>query len=256
MKSCFFIVAAAFLAFFVAACAKSAAVRTTDDGATADAQHVQSLLDQDGQRIDYDTLMQVYEKMTRSPRPVIHLDRLISQLIHQRNPNPRIDQIILILAARIIGHSTVFIPDAGALFVSILEQEDRLNEWVLAFVAEAIADYPFNLPEGDTVADLAEAKLDVVRSRDRSGEEYFGHHFLPPPRSQFIQDYINSIGDMRTRVQERNRYYRLIRSKMREEEIEAAMMHLKKQGMPISGNPCPLLLQCLSDNLPLLPFGN
>lgn len=218
-------------------------------------QEVAHMLDQDGVEIDYDTLMQVYQKIIRSHHRIAHLDQLLDKLIHKRNTNPRIDQMILIFSARIIGQSTIFIPKAGELIFSILQQDDRLNEWVIAFVADAIGNYPFNLPEGDTLVDCLEAKLSMVKSKDRSQEEYFGYHFLPPPKSSFIRSYIGGIESKALRGKERNSYYALIQNNMTENEIESALKYLKLHGEPGSGADCPLLLECLIRNLPRWPFG-
>ncbi len=202
-------------------------------------------LDQAGSTIDYDTLMQIYETIGRSPRPVASLDRVLERLIYKRNPNPRIDQMILIFSAKIIGERTTPIANAQDLFVAILQQESRLNEWVIAFVADGITTYPFDLVGGDALVDFMESQLAKVKSKDRSDEEYFGYHFLPPPKSPFIRDYIDGIAERHLRQQERHRYYLLIVNQMDEAAIESAMRIIEQSGLPGSGADCPLLLECL-----------
>jgi hypothetical protein len=215
---------------------------------------IKAALDKDGAGIDYDTLLGVYEAMIQSPRPVAHTDRLLRQLIDQRNEDPRIDQMVLILAAKIMGSSRHSIPGAQKLFAAILEQDDRINQWVLSYVAEAVGDYAFGLPQGDQLADAMEAKLSRILSEDRSGREEFGRHFLPPPRSDFIRNYLNGIAEQADRQGERFRYYLLIRNHMTEAQITSGIKYLQAHGAPDSGEPCPLLMRCMLRFLDRLPF--
>ena len=101
-----------------------------------------------------------------------------------------------------------------------------------------------------------EAKLALVRSKDLSQKEYFGYHFLPPPKSSFIRRYIGRIDSKPIREQERSRYYALIQNNMTENEIESALKYLKLHGEPGSGADCPLLLECLIRNIRQWPFGD
>ena len=224
-----------------------------DTGAAAD-HSISSILDKSGSTIDYDTLMHIYQAMAGSADPIPHTDQLLGQLIRKRNEDPRIDQMILILAARIIGRSRYAIPGAQDLFWSILKQDGRINEWVISFVAEAIDDSPYDLPQGDRLVDAMQAKLKQLRSLDRSQQEYFGYHFLPPPKSDFIRAYISGIGDRRIRQQERELYFVMIRTGLAETQIEAALKFLQTQGAPGSGERCPLLMQCLMRHRGELPF--
>jgi hypothetical protein len=205
---------------------------------------VKAALDKDGPIIDYDTLMDVYRTMVRSPRPIAHTEGLVRQLIYERNQDPRVDQMVLILAAKIMGSSRHVIPGAQKLFASILEQEDRIDPWVLSYVAEAVGDYAFDLPQGDRLADQMATLLDRIVSRDRSGKEAFGHHFLPPPRSVFVRDYINGIAAQGERQAERTRYYFLVRNNFSEERIVSALKYLQRHGAPDTGDKCRFLMQC------------
>jgi len=216
--------------------------------------NIKSILDQGGDTIGYDALMQVHQLMIRAPQPVFRADQLLRELIRKRNEDPRVDQMILIFAAKIIGGSRYIIPDARALLEAILEQDGRLNEWVISFVAEAIGDYAWDLPRGDDLVDMMEAKLAQIKSVDRSQEEYFGFHFLPPPRSTFIRAYISGIGERRIRQQERILYYAMIKNGLTESQIETALKFLKTHGAPGSGEKCPDLMQCLMRYRSRLPF--
>jgi hypothetical protein len=215
---------------------------------------IKSILDKDGATIDYDNLMRIHQAMVRPSHPIAQMDQLLRQLIHKHNEDPRVDQMILIFAAEIIGHSPYAIPNAQELLESILAQGSRVNEWVISFAAAAIHAYAYDLPDGDMLVDSMEAKLAQVRSMDRSQEEYFGFHFLPPPKSDFIREYINGIGERRIRQQERNRYYAMINNGLTESQIETALKFLAINGTPGSGEKCTLLMKCLIQNRNHLPF--
>ncbi len=215
---------------------------------------IRKTLDQTGRTMDYDTLMQVHQAMAQSPHPIAQMDQLLGRLIQKRNADPRIDQMILIFAARTIGGSQHPIPNAQGLFESILQQDERVNQWVISFVAEAIGDYPWDLPRGDRLVDFMETKLAQLRSKDRSRKENFGFHFLPPPKSDFICAYINGIEEQSVRQQERNRYYMLIKSNLTEKEIEPALKYLQARGAPGSGEKCPYLMACLMRYRHQMPF--
>ena len=207
-----------------------------------------------GNTIDYDTLIKVYQTLYHCQRPVAHMNQLLDQLIQKRHSDPRIDQMVLIIAAKIIGSSRYPITEAPRLFKFILQQEERLNEWVLAFVAEAVGDYLYPLPNGDELVDSINLKLDQLQSKDRSQEEHFGFHFLPPPKTEFIQNYISSIKDQRSRQNERNRYYFLIKNKLTEKQIVFALKYLQHHGAPYNQSSCEQLMECLIRHRQQLPF--
>ena len=217
-------------------------------------QELKTILDRSSATLDYGSLMQFYQIMAESHGPVAHTGQLLRRLIEKRNANPRIDQMILIFAARIIGHSHYEIPEAQAIFESILQKQKRINEWVISFVAEAIGDYIYDLPEGDKLVDFMEVQLEQVRARARQGQEYFGYHFLPPPKSAFIRNYIAGITDRLNRQSERNLYYVLIKKKWTEPQIETALKYLQAHGAPDSREKCPLLMRCLVRYRQRLPF--
>lgn len=196
---------------------------------------LRKMLMQCGPTIDYDTLMHLYESITGVPYPICHADQLLGALIEKRNDNPRIDQMILIFAAKAIGASRCRITNVSLVLMNIMNQRERINEWVIAFVAEAIEMYPFDIANGDELMDHLEEVLRQVRSQTGPAQEYFGYHFLPPPKSNYIRDYINSIADMRTREQERIRYYELIGNGMAEAAIESFLKTVQINGMSDSG---------------------
>jgi hypothetical protein len=201
-----------------------------------------------GDQIDYDTLMQVYQTMTGTPHEIAHMDRLLTSLINKRNANPRIDQMVLILSAKVLGQSKYPIANTYAIFESILSKDDRLSQWVLAFVAEAIGDYGQVIPEGDKLVDLAEKKVVMLESKSGPRKEYFGSHFLPPPKGDYIRSYINGIQSRALRVTERNHYYLLISAGFTESDIEAALRRLRADGMPSAGQAGESFIKFLSRN--------
>ena len=195
-------------------------------------QFILAEIDKDADVIDYDTLMVVYHEIISSPVPIPDVGKLLGMLIDQRNAEPRVDQMVLIFAARALGQSSYPIPDAQGLFERILNQDsDRINHWVLSFVADAIESYLVDLPDGDALMDrvqMLHARLDASADDEK---EYFGHHFMPPPKSRTIIDHLAGIPDRRARQSERNAYYMLLTDYKSEDKIVAAFDYIKNHGM-------------------------
>lgn len=189
------------------------------------------MLFQSGPTIDYDTLMHFYELITGVEDPIDHMDQLLGALIDKRNDNPRIDQMILIFAAKAIGESRYPIPRVSNVLMKMMNKGARINQWVIAFVAEAIEKYPFDITNGSELMDYLEEILRQAKSRNGQGKEYFGYHFLPPPKSSYIRDHIRGIVDMPARQKERNCYYTLISIGMTEASIEAYLRTTQLNGM-------------------------
>ena len=207
-------------------------------------------LEKGGDTIDYDTLMRVYSLITQSQHPIPHIDDLLKSLITKRNSNPRIDQMVLIFAARAIGDSKFPIPGTYGIFESILRMKDkRVNKWVISFVAASIGDYYIDIPDGDRLADLLEEKLDQIESAHTRSDEYFGFHFLPPPQSDYIRSYIASIEKKRTREIERACYYFLIQNKYTDNEVETSLKHLLTYGVPGTGEKCLFPMRYLAKHI-------
>lgn len=203
-------------------------------------------LENGGDKIDYETLMRVYREISETPDPIPHVDRLLMSLISKRNSNPRIDQMILIFAARTIENSRYPIHNVYAIFETILNMDDeRLNEWVISFVASAIGHYPFDIPHGDRLVDLLEQTMDRVESVPSESREYFGFHFLPPPKNHLIRSYLAGIADKRQRETERFYYYSLVRNHITESQIETALKRLQENGIPGTDKKCRLPMKHL-----------
>lgn len=215
---------------------------------------IRTALEKDGSQIDYDTLMSVQQQLMSLPAPSPCIEALLLRLVDQRNPDPRIDQMVLIFAAQVIGKSEFPIPGDQAIFERILNQDaERINDWVLAYVADAVINYRQDLPDGDGLVDRMDnwkAYIDRHRDKDR---EYFGMHFLPPPRSALIRNHIAAIRDRKTRQRERSIYYFMINNNISEEMIIAAFEYITTHGMPDSGEIPQDPLTAIRDNWQQLP---
>jgi hypothetical protein len=208
------------------------------------------LLENTGDTIDYQTLMHVHHAIGSSQGNIPDIDHLIRLLINKRNDDPRIDQMILIFAALVIENSKYPVPDVYELFRLLLEKdESRLTEWVICFVASAIGRYPFDIPEGDRLADLLEKRLNSIESETKKTKEYFGFHFLPPPKSDFIRSYLVGIKEQRTRETERIFYYSLISNNLPETQIETILRKIQLDGDPDTGKPCLLPMKYIFNNI-------
>ncbi len=194
---------------------------------------IRSALAKTGDTIDYDTLLRVHQEMKNNQSSLPSFDELLTALINKTNDHPRVDSMILILAADIIGNSQTPIDHVDVLFETMFQQDHRLNLWVLSFIGSAIADYPYDIPEGNHLADLLEKKV-AQKSLDEKQhpKEFFGHHFLPPPKGSYMINYIAGIEDQPARVKERMSYYVLLNSQWTEANIETALRHLQTQGVP------------------------
>ncbi len=194
-------------------------------------EEISHTLETGGSKIDYDSLMQVYDTISASTQEIPHMNRLLVSLMDKRNDDRRIDQMILIFTAKAVGGSRHPIPHVDDLLKRLLSKDDRLSEWVLAFVAEAIENYAVDLQEGDKIMDLVEDKLAMVRSSSGPPKEYFGSHFLPPPKGDYIRSYIAGIQEQSMREKERRHYYYLIASGYSEAQIETALKQLHADRM-------------------------
>lgn len=197
--------------------------------------HLEKSLPKNKKTLDYDTLMEIQATIHQAEGPIAHMDDILNRLISKTNPDPRVDNIILIVAAAAIGNSTYPIENAGRLFEAILDQDHRLNSWVLAYVADALGKYPVDLPDGDHLADVLEEKVYYFATQNVSSKEFHGYHFLPPPKGDYIRDYLSGISDKRIRVFERNCYFILVGHSLTEDQIETALRRIREHGLPGTG---------------------
>lgn len=196
---------------------------------------IKAMLGEGDDTIDYDTLLSVHGEMVQNQDRIPHSDELLSELMGKKNENPRVDNMIFILTADIIGSRQEPLDDVYGLFETMLKQDHRLNLWVLSYIGDAIGRYCHDIPEGDRLADLLEKKVAIHASGNLPSREFFGNHFLPPPQSPNIIEYIAGIEDQQTRERERSCYYVLIRNKWSEANIEKALRQLQTAGLPDTG---------------------
>lgn len=206
---------------------------------------IKDALDPNNTSIDYETLMWVYQEMIEHRLAIPHSGELLSSLIKKRNENTRVDHMILILAAHAMGNSQAAIDDVYGLFETMLTMDHRLNTWVLAFIADAIGKYPYDIYDGDRLADLLEQKVSLHTAKSALAKEFFGYHFMPPPKGEYIPGYITGIQDQQTRVFERMCYYTLIKHQWTEAQIEKALIQLQTDGIPGTGEKSPRPLKYL-----------
>lgn len=193
--------------------------------------NIKEVLYQRGDMIDYDTLLWVYREMVLNNTHIPNSGDLVSLLIQKKNEHPRVDSMILIFASDIIGNSHAPMDNVEDLFKTMLMQDQRLNLWVLSFIGDAIGKYVYDIPEGDFLVDLLEQRVTEHTSGHTLSKEFFGNHFLPPPKQEYIINYIEGIEDQETRVLERNCYYNLIISEWSEAQIEKALRQLQTHGI-------------------------
>ena len=230
------------------------------DGALSDSDNpagrdtyirLKAVLAQSGETLDYDAVMDIHRTLHNADGPVPQRDDIIRSLMAKRNPNPRVDNIILIVAAQAIGDSPHPINRVEALFQTLLDQDHRLNLWVLAYISDALAKYPVDLPHGDQLADVLEQKVAGFHARSRSETEFFGYHFLPPPKGDLIRRYLEEIKDTQKRVAERISYYTLVGNGLTEDAIATAFRRLdtqaRKEGRDGIDRPLKYLLQHWND---------
>jgi hypothetical protein len=196
---------------------------------------IKEALDNNSDSIDYDTLLWIYKEMSPNQPPVPHSGELLSALIRKKNDNPRIDSMILIFATQTIGNSQAAIDGVYGLFETMLTMDHRLNTWVLYYIGDAIGDYPYNIHNGDRLADLIELKVSHHITGHPLAKEFFGYHFMPPPKGEYIPNYIAGIQDQQTRVLERICYYNLIFNQWTEAQIGKALKQLQTRGIPETG---------------------
>lgn len=211
---------------------------------------ISHVLENKGNAIEYDTLMLVHNSIVQSKHPIPHIDQILTSLINKRNDNPRVDQMILIFSALAIGDSKFPIPNVYEKFESILKKDDRINEWIISFVAASIGKYPFDIQNGDNLVDFLEEKLTQATAKKKAvPQESFGFHFLPPPKSGYIIAYISGIQEQLKREIERTSYYSLIQNGFTEAEIEIALKRIRKHGIPETGETCPLPMKYIRLNM-------
>lgn len=209
---------------------------------------IMTVLDKEDIILSYDDLLKIYEIINTSEDHIPGMEKILWRLMQQRNEHPRVDQMILIFTARLIGGSTHEIAHASKMFENLILNK-RANLWTVSFAAKALGDYIIDLKDGDYLADLLEKRVESLIEKENSApDEYYGFHFLPPPADIYIKNTISHPAEQKRREYTR-RYYYTLRSRISEEQIKKYLLFLDSHGEVNSGRKIDFTMKYLFDNL-------
>ncbi len=187
------------------------------------------LLDKEDKFLSYNDLLKIYGTITASEGYIPGLEKILLRLMEKRNDNPRVDQMILIFTAKLIGESKQEISHVTDFLEALLLSE-RANLWTVSFVAGALGDYYIDLKDGDHLADMIDRKIERLTEKQKiSPDEFYGYHFLPPPTTQYIRNIISSPKERQRREATRLYYYSLLLHN-NEEQIKNYLVFLDEHG--------------------------
>lgn len=210
-------------------------------------QDVMAILDKEEIFLSYDDLLKIYTTITTSKDRIPGLEKILRRLMEKRNEHPRVDQMILIFTAKLIGGSKQEIPHVSIMFED-LTRDKRANLWAASFVAKALGDYFIDLQNGDYLAGLLDSRIDSLIAKENSSpDEYYGFHFLPPPADIYIKNIISRPAEQKRREYTR-RYYYMLRSRNSEEQIRNYLLFLDKHGHLTTGKEIDFRMKYLYDN--------
>ncbi len=208
------------------------------------------LLYKENTNISYTDLLTVYEIIATTEDNIPGMDKILSRLMAERNEHPRVDQMVLIITAKLIGSSNQEIPHVSDLFKALIHNK-RTNLWTAGFVAEALGDYFIDLEDGEHLADMIDGKIDsLIVKESRNKEEYYGYHFLPPPNTEYIQNIISRPEEQKRRESTR-RYYYALRMQYSEEQIKEYLVFLDKHGQIDTRGKIDFTMKYLFNNIEL-----
>ncbi len=208
------------------------------------------LLDKEEQFISYTDLLKIYETITTSEDYIPGMNKILFRLMAERNEHPRVDQMILICTAKLIGSSKHEIPHASDLLRALIVNE-RTNLWTASFVAGALGDYFIDLENGARLADMIDRKIDsLIEKESNSTDEVYGFHFLPPPTTEYIKKIISQPKEQKRRESTRLYYYTL-RMEYSEEQIKDYLLFLDKHGQIDTKRKIDFTMKYLFKNIEL-----
>ena len=111
-------------------------------------QDIMLLLDKDDKFLSYNDLIKIYETITSSENHIPGMEKILLRLMNERNEHPRVDQMILICTAQLIGSSKQEIANVSDLFEALILNE-RANLWTISSVGKALWAYFIDLKDGD-----------------------------------------------------------------------------------------------------------
>ena len=213
-------------------------------------QDLMLILDKDDTFLSYTDLFTIYETITASKNHIPGMDIILFRLMSERNEHPRVDQMILIFTAKLIGSSKHEIPHVSDLLETLIRNK-RTNLWTAGYVAEALGDYFIDLQDGDRLADMIDRKIDDLIEKEKSSTgEFYGFHFLPPPTTEYIKNIISRPDDQKRRESTRNYYYAL-RMQYSEEQIKDYLLFLDKHGQIDTNRKIDFTMKYLLTNIEL-----
>ena len=125
------------------------------------------LLDKEDKFLSYNDLIKIYETITSSENHIPGMEKILLRLMNERNEHPRVDQMILIFTAKLIGSSKQEIANVSDLFKALILNE-RANLWTISSVGKALWAYFIDLEDGDHLADMIERKIESLVEKQRS----------------------------------------------------------------------------------------
>lgn len=226
------------------------ALSTEKKGANRQYHDLMWLLDNEGKVISYADLLTIYNTITTTENHIPHIDEVLSRLLAERNEHPRVDQMILIITAKLIGTSKQEIPNVSVLLKALI-LDTRTNLWTAGFAAEALGSYYIDLEDGELLADMVDGKIDSLIEKERgTPAEFYGYHFLPPPTTEYIQNIISHPKEQKRRESTRLYYYAL-RMQYSEDQIKEYLLFLDKHGQIDTKEKIDFTMKYLFDNIEL-----
>ncbi len=240
-----------FLLYFITLALPKQAISNEEIAAEKTYQNIMALLDKEDIFLSYTDLLQIYETITTSEDHIPGMERILRRLMEERNEHPRVDQMILIFTAKLIGGSKYEIAHVSKMFED-LTLNKRANLWTVSFVAKALGDYFIDLKDGDYLADLLDRKIEILIEKESSSpDEYYGFHFLPPPITLYIKNIISRPAEQKRREYTR-RYYYMLRLRNSEEQIKNYLLFLDKHGQINSKRKIDFSMKYLFNNLEVI----
>ncbi len=191
------------------------------------------------------------KRVTTSEDHIPGMEKILFRLLEERNEHPRVDQMILIFTAKLIGGSKYEITHVSKMFED-LTQNKRANLWTVSFVAAAFGDYFIDLKDGDYLADLIDRKIEsLIEKESSSPDELYGFHFLPPPTTEYIKNIISRPKEQKRRELTRHYYY-MLRLQNSEEEIKSYLLFLDKHGQIDTKRNIDFSMKYLFNNIELI----
>ncbi len=209
------------------------------------------LLDKGDNFLSYNDLIKIYETITSSEDHIPGMEKILLRLMEERNEDPRVDQMILIFTAKLIGSSKQEIANVSDLFEALIVSK-RANLWTVSFTAKALGDYFIDIKNGEHLADMIERKIESLIEKGRSStDEFYGYHFLPPPDTEYIKNIISRPEEQKRRELTRYYYY-MLRLQYSEEQIKNYLLFLDKHGPIDTKRKIDCSMKYLFDNIELI----